>query len=97
MCLSIGVFVKLDKGEFLTTNFTTYIIPTAMDIPNIETVIVEVPEKSGPFGAKGLGEAPTVPISAAIMNAVHQAAGIRINDLPVTPEKVVNALKERGR
>ena len=88
--------LKLENGEFLTKNFTTYIIPTSMDVPDIETIIVEVPEKSGPFGAKGLGEAPTVPISPAIMNAVHDATGIRINDLPVTPEKVINALKEKG-
>ena len=89
--------VKLEKGRFLTTNFTTYIIPTSVDAPDIETIIVEVPEKTGPFGAKGVGEAPTVPISAAIMNAIHDAAGIRIKDLPITPEKVIKALGEKGK
>ena len=89
--------LKLEKGQVLTSNFTTYIIPTAVDAPDIETIIVEVPEKTGPYGAKGVGEAPTVPITPAIMNAVNNAAGIRINDLPITPEKVVNTLRAEKR
>lgn len=76
-----------------------YMIPTAMDIPNIETVMLECPSTDGPFGAKGIGEMTANPPSPAIVNALHDALGVWITDLPITPEKVLRALeaKEAGQ
>jgi len=59
-------------------------------------VIVETEEKDGPFGAKGIGEPGLVPTAPAIANAIYDAVGVRIKDLPITPEKVLAALKEKG-
>ena len=62
---------------------------TAADLPNIETIIVEVPAPAGPFGARGVGEPPIIPAPAAIANAVQDAMGVRITQLPLTPERIV--------
>ena len=86
--------VIVEQGEFKTTGFSTYILPTALDVPEHETIIVEKPEKTGPFGAKGVGEAPTVPIIPAIANAIYDAVGIRLEKLPITPEYVMEKLRE---
>jgi len=86
--------VVVRKGEFLNTGFTTYILPTALDVPEQETIIVEKPEATGPYGAKGVGEAGTVPITPAIANAVYDAVGVRFRELPLTPEKILAAMKE---
>jgi CO/xanthine dehydrogenase Mo-binding subunit len=67
--------------------FSEYLIPTARDIPpNLQTIILEIPEASGPFGAKGIGEASLVPTAPAIANAVCQATGVRVHALPIVPE-----------
>ncbi len=84
--------VVVEKGEFKTTGFSTYILPTALDSPEQETVIVEKPEKSGPYGAKGVGEAPTVPVTPAVANAIHDAVGLRFTRLPITPEEIAGRL-----
>ena len=76
------------KGEPLTTNFQSYLIPTAADTPEIRITPVEVLEGSGPFGAKGFGETTSIPITPAIINAISDAVGIRVRDLPASPEKV---------
>lgn len=91
--------VKVKDGEFLNTGLSTYILPTALDVPEQETVVVERPEKTCPFGAKGVGEAPTAAVAPAVANALHDAVGIRLTELPITPEKVLKKLrdKERGR
>lgn len=75
-------------------DFTNYIIPTALDVPSIITGIVERPESTGPFGAKGVGEPSLLPTAPAIVNAIQDAVGVRIHDLPVTPEKILLALRE---
>jgi CO/xanthine dehydrogenase Mo-binding subunit len=85
-----------EKGVAMNPNLTDYLIPTAMDVPKIETILVETNEPSGPFGAKGLGEATTCPTAPAVINAIYDAAGVWIRDLPATPEKVLKALKEKG-
>jgi CO/xanthine dehydrogenase Mo-binding subunit len=72
-----------------------YRIATAMDIPDIETVMVECPSTDGPFGAKGIGEMTANPPSPAIVNALHDAIGVWITDLPITPEKVLRALEAK--
>ena len=81
----------------LNTNFADYKIPTSMDIPDMETVMVETVDEAGPFGAKGIGEAGAIPTGAAIANAVKDALGFRIYELPMTPEAVHKAMKEHEK
>jgi CO/xanthine dehydrogenase Mo-binding subunit len=77
----------------LTENFKNYAIPTIWDVPEITAFVVEDPEPTGPFGAKGIGEPVLIPTAPAIVNAVHDATGVRIYDLPLTPERVLKALQ----
>jgi len=84
----------LEKGEVMNPNFRDYKILTAKDEIPIEVVIVESIDADGPFGAKGIGEPGLVPTAPAIANAIYDAIGIRIKDLPMTPEKILKALKE---
>jgi len=78
------------KGEQWVDSFTEYLLPTSKDMPDhYQYVILEVPEKSGPFGAKGIGEIPLVPTAPAVANAVFNAIGVRVTSLPITPEKLV--------
>lgn len=86
-----------DKGNILNPDFADYLMPTAMDVPDIETIIVETDEPTGPFGAKGIGEAVTCPTAPAIINAIFDAVGVLIKSLPATPEKILTALKEQER
>ena len=87
---------QIDKGIIKTNNFTTYIIPTIRDAPDIEIEPVETYDKIGPFGAKGLGEIGIIPVGSAIANAIYDATGVRLYTLPATPERVYMALKERN-
>jgi CO/xanthine dehydrogenase Mo-binding subunit len=81
------------NGRILTDQFSTYLIPTILDIPeSVESVILEVAEPNGPFGARGLGELPFLPLAPAIAAAVHDATGIWFNDFPLTPERVLRGL-----
>jgi len=84
------------NGKNMNPNFLDYKVLTAKDIPPVEAVIVETDDQAGPFGAKGIGEPGLVPTAPAIANAIYDAVGVRINDLPITPEKVLKALKEKG-
>ncbi len=87
----------IQGGITLTRNFSTYILPTSLDTPReIQTIIAEELEPTGPFGAKGIGEAVCIPISPAITNAIHDAVGIWIKKIPATPERVYTALKKIG-
>jgi CO/xanthine dehydrogenase Mo-binding subunit len=83
----------IENGHLLTPNFTTYLIPTISDAPDIEVTPVETYEKTGPFGAKGVGEIAIVPVAAAISNAIYDATGVRSFTLPITPERLFNALR----
>jgi xanthine dehydrogenase molybdenum-binding subunit len=89
--------VRTDKGRILNPGFRDYKIATAceMDFP-IELEFVETDDRFGPFGGKGVGEPGLVPTAPAIANAIYDAVGVRIHDLPITPEKVLAALKQRG-
>ncbi len=87
--------VVFEKGRIINDNFDTYLMPTALDCPEVIVDPVEVLEKSGPFGAKGIGECVTGPIAPAIINAIYDAIGIRIKDLPADMEKVFFALQEK--
>ena len=82
-----------ETGQLETGSFLDYAIPVAGRVPEIDTLIVEVPAPDGPFGAKGIGEAPVVPAAAAIANAVAAAAGVRLHELPMTAPRVWAALQ----
>lgn len=84
-----------EDGRVLTSDLSTYIIPTALDVPEITAAIVEAPYSRGPFGAKGIGETPAMPGAVAIANAVSHALGVRFQELPLTPERVLLALSKR--
>jgi CO/xanthine dehydrogenase Mo-binding subunit len=84
-----------DRGRLTNPSLLDYRKLTAADLPSIETIIVEVPSPAGPFGARGVGEPPIVPAPAAIANAVHDATGVRLTELPLTPERIALALLER--
>jgi CO/xanthine dehydrogenase Mo-binding subunit len=83
-----------ESGQLLTGSFMDYAIPVAERVPDIDTLIVEVPAPDGPFGAKGIGEAPVIAAPAAIANAVAAAAGVRLKELPMTPPRVWAALRD---
>tara|TARA_B100000949_G_scaffold148251_1_gene130237 strand:+ start:431 stop:2746 length:2316 start_codon:yes stop_codon:yes gene_type:complete len=80
------------EGKLVSPSFSEYLIPTSMDMPEIKAIILESRSGLGPFGAKGVGEPSLTPVAPAIANAVANAIGTRVFDLPITPEKVVNAL-----
>ncbi len=80
------------SGVMRNASFLDYRIPTCYDLPMIETVIVEVPNPGHPYGVRGTGEVPIVPPPAAIANAIHQAVGVRMTELPMSPPKVLNAI-----
>ncbi len=81
-----------ENGQLLTSNLMDYALPHSVDVPNIQTVLVEIPSDLGPFGAKGVGEPPVVPVGAAIANAVFDAVGARVARLPITPERLFSSL-----
>ena len=81
-----------DKGRLLNPSFLDYRLPTALDVPNIETRIVEVPSEDGPYGARGVGEPSIIAGAAAIANAVEDATGARVTEVPITPERILRAL-----
>ena len=85
-------YVYDDKGRMDNPGFLDYRVPVASDVPMIDTVIVEVPNPRHPFGARGVGEVPIIPPMAAIANAIRDARGLRLTDLPMSPPKVRAAL-----
>ncbi|MBI1987611.1 MAG: xanthine dehydrogenase family protein molybdopterin-binding subunit [Nitrospinae bacterium] len=88
--------MKFSDGRMINPNFTDYKMPTAMDLPNIDPILIEEPSGTNPYGARGVGEPPHVPSAAAIANAIANATGVRVNSLPVTPEKILAALKNKS-
>jgi aldehyde oxidoreductase len=95
--MGLGFALQEEFIPGVTKNFKSYAIPTVRDMPEIITLIIEDPEPTGPFGAKGVGEPTLVPTAPAIINAVYHATGARIYDLPLTPARVVKALKREVR
>ncbi len=85
----------IENGQLKTPNFTTYLIPTIKDAPDIEVVPVETYEKTGPYGAKGAGEIGIVPVAPAIANAIYDAVGVRSFTLPMTAERIFKALQAK--
>jgi CO/xanthine dehydrogenase Mo-binding subunit len=88
-------YYMTDGGAMANSSLLDYRMPTTLDLPMIEAVIVEVPNPAHPFGVKGVGEANIAPPLAALANAIHGATGVRMRSLPMNPAAVVNALKEK--
>ena len=86
---------QVENGQPVNPSWLDYKLPTTLDVPNLEVVFVETENPNGPYGAKGLGEVAQLGTSAAIANAVYDAVGVRVTDLPITPEKVLNALRRK--
>ena len=80
------------EGRMANTSFLDYLMPTSLDFPMIDTVIVEVPNPGHPFGVRGAGEVPIIPPMAAIANAIHSAVGVRMNHLPMNPGALLEEL-----
>ncbi len=83
-------------GQLMSPSLSEYLIPTSMDVPKVECIILESRSGLGPFGAKGIGEPALTPVAPAIANAVADAIGTRVADLPLTPEKILMAFQENG-
>jgi CO/xanthine dehydrogenase Mo-binding subunit len=81
-----------DEGRLRNTSFLDYRMPTSLDLPMIDTVIVEVANPGHPYGVRGVGEVTIVPVMAAVANAIHDATGVRLTDLPMSPSRVFAAL-----
>jgi CO/xanthine dehydrogenase Mo-binding subunit len=81
-----------ESGQALTSSLMDYALPNITDIPPITPVFVQIPSALGPFGAKGVGEPPVVPVGATIANAVYDAVGVRMEQLPITPERLFTAM-----
>ena len=84
------------EGKLVTPSFSEYLIPTAMDMPRVDSIILESRSGLGPFGAKGIGEPAMTPVAPAIANAVADAIGVRVFELPITPERVMSVLRDRN-
>lgn len=85
------------EGQILTKHLSTYLIPTVLDIPGkVDSVILEYPDPIGPWGARGMGEMPFLPLAPAVIAAVHQATGVWFDSFPLTPEQVLRGLGKLG-
>ena len=89
-------YIYDEAGQLENPGFLDYRMPVASDLPMIDTVIVEIPNADHPHGIRGVGEVPIVPPMAAVANAIQDAAGLRLNDLPMSPPKVLAALDENS-
>jgi CO/xanthine dehydrogenase Mo-binding subunit len=76
-------------------SFSDYVLPGPQELPEIESVVLEFPSVNGPYGVKGLGEMTANSPIPAIVNAINDAIGVRITELPITPEKILRALEEK--
>ncbi|MBI2954790.1 MAG: xanthine dehydrogenase family protein molybdopterin-binding subunit [Chloroflexi bacterium] len=86
----------VQEGRIMNPGYVDYHMPAADITPPIHAILVSCPSSFGPFGARGVGETSIVPVAAVIANAIYDAVGVRVRDLPMTPEKVVRALKEKA-
>jgi xanthine dehydrogenase molybdenum-binding subunit len=94
--LTEDLVLDMGTGRPLNPSFADYKMPLSMDMPSIKVIILEeAPDPLGPFGAKGVGEDPIIAIGPAIVNAIYDAIGIRFHEFPVTPEKVLRALRAK--
>ena len=84
-----------DEGNVLNSSLLDYRMPTSLDMPMIEPVVVEVPNPGHPFGVRGVGESPLVPPLAAVANAIYDATGVRMNELPMSPGAISKATSNK--
>ncbi|GFP40015.1 hypothetical protein HKBW3S47_01712, partial [Candidatus Hakubella thermalkaliphila] len=94
-CRHPGEAITPKRGAPAAPSLAPFDIPPSLDVGDIESAVLEVPERRGPYGARGVGEMTTISTAPAIAAAVHDAVGVWIDELPVTAEKVVRALKEK--
>ena len=87
-------YVFNDRGEMLNASFLDYRMPTSLDVPMIETIIVEVPNPDHPYGVRGVGETPIVAPPVAVANAIYRATGLRMRELPISPPRLWKAMSE---
>ena len=87
--------IAYDNGQLINPNLVDYVLPSLGDMPiTIDSIAVEVPDRNGPYGAKGIGESALIPVAPAIANAIYDAVGVRVKDLPLKAEKIFFALTE---
>jgi CO/xanthine dehydrogenase Mo-binding subunit len=89
-------YIYGEDGLLQNPGFLDYRVPVASDLPQIETVILEIPNPGHPYGVRGVGETPIVPPLAAISNAVSRTIGVRMSELPMSPPRVLKAITDRG-
>jgi CO/xanthine dehydrogenase Mo-binding subunit len=88
--------IAYDNGRLINPNLVDYVLPSLGDMPPvIDPICVKVPDRNGPFGAKGIGESALIPVAPAIANAILHAVGVRIRDLPIKAEKIYLALESQ--
>jgi CO/xanthine dehydrogenase Mo-binding subunit len=88
--------IAYDNGQLINPNLVDYVLPSLGDMPGmIDPICVEVPDRNGPFGAKGIGESALIPVAPAIANAIYDAVGVRIKDLPIKAEKIYFELEQK--
>jgi CO/xanthine dehydrogenase Mo-binding subunit len=86
-----------DAGQVRTAHLSTYLIPTVLDVPDrVRSVILEIPDPIGPWGARGMAEMPYLPLTPAVIAAVHDATGVWFYEFPLTPERVLAGLRAAG-
>ena len=86
--------LQVRDGRILNPFLSTYLIPTVLDVPQrVKTVLLECPDPNGPWGARGMAEMPLLPLAPAIAAAIYDATGVRVDHLPLTPERVLGALQ----
>ncbi len=90
-------YVYDEKGHLVNASFLDYRMPTSLDLPMIDTILVEVPNPGHPYGVRGVGEVPIIPPPAAVANAIYQAIGVRMNVLPMSPANILDALWEKDK
>jgi len=88
---------KMEKGRILNDTLADYRLASTMDLPQIDSIMVESMHEEGPFGAKGVGEPAAAPTAPAIANAIFDAVGVRIHNLPITPEKILQAMRQSAK
>ena len=89
---ALGEEIVVDDGQVASTLLASYLLPNAADLPDVRVIVVESGEGKGPFGARGIGEPPIGNPAATIANAVAAATGVRVTQLPITPERLLAAL-----
>ena len=99
MGLGYGLSEELlynEKGQLLNDNLLDYKIPTAMDSPDFHVEFIQLQDPTGPYGNKSLGEPPAIPVAPAVRNAILHATGVGMNELPMTPQKLIAAFQKKG-